>query len=317
MKIEIKNPCTQNWESMPLKDGGRHCAQCQHTIHDFSSLSDAAVLHFFNSHPKTTCGRFSNDQLNRELYLPLPIAKPQSFRLSFRNTFVPLFSLLLFKSEMVNARNNVSSLRSLQLHPSAPDTSDDKQLVISCRVFDDKGKLLKGAAISFNGNGMGETEADGNLSFALPDSIAQFNHLTFQFDGFVTAVRSYHAAMGSTSYEIRMELPPRGQVTMGIIAPVYISLPAFEFKPGVVSLNKEQKALLDTVAFELNSHPFIAITIEGYAEKSGKSAGIAQKRTDIIKRYLVKSQGIAEDRVQTNVELGIGANNTIDIKSNY
>lgn len=69
IKISITKPCGENWETMTLSEKGRFCASCQKNIIDFTSFSDREILKYYNQNSKV-CGRFTTEQLNRNLVLP-------------------------------------------------------------------------------------------------------------------------------------------------------------------------------------------------------------------------------------------------------
>lgn len=54
---------------MTPTDKGRFCASCQKNVVDFTRSSDREVLAYLKEH-NNVCGRFSNNQLDRELTLP-------------------------------------------------------------------------------------------------------------------------------------------------------------------------------------------------------------------------------------------------------
>ncbi len=61
-KLEIKNPCTQNWDEMKPLENGKHCSSCNHVIHDFSEMNDSELLTILQS-GKYRCGMFTKDQM--------------------------------------------------------------------------------------------------------------------------------------------------------------------------------------------------------------------------------------------------------------
>lgn len=65
--IHIPQPCAKSWDAMTPASGGRHCATCQKTVVDFSLKSDAEILAYLAGAKGETCGRLSNEQLNRPL----------------------------------------------------------------------------------------------------------------------------------------------------------------------------------------------------------------------------------------------------------
>ncbi|MEI9808700.1 MAG: carboxypeptidase-like regulatory domain-containing protein [Bacteroidota bacterium] len=70
-QLSIDVPCHENWDNMSASEQGRFCGSCQKQVMDFTSMSDAQVAAFFKK-PSTgsVCGRFYDDQLNRDMRPP-------------------------------------------------------------------------------------------------------------------------------------------------------------------------------------------------------------------------------------------------------
>jgi hypothetical protein len=67
VKISIAKPCAENWEEMLPAEQGRHCAACERLIIDFSVKTDQEILEYIKQSNGKLCGRFSNNQLDRDL----------------------------------------------------------------------------------------------------------------------------------------------------------------------------------------------------------------------------------------------------------
>jgi hypothetical protein len=65
--LQIPKPCHENWDAMTTVDKGKFCSSCSKEVIDFSLLTDAEVLNYFKKSTGNTCGRFTNDQLQRPL----------------------------------------------------------------------------------------------------------------------------------------------------------------------------------------------------------------------------------------------------------
>lgn len=93
-------------------------------------------------------------------------------------------------------------------------------------------------------------------------------------------------------------------------------LPSISFKGKANGLSSDAKAMLATVGSKLKANAACSITITGYPVASKASQALCNKRLSLIKAYLVESEGISADRLNTNCEVGGGDSNTVDIKSN-
>lgn len=66
MKINIPEPCNENWGSMTPNELGRFCISCQKTVVDFTNWSTPDIQNYFAKHyGQKVCGRFKNEQLSR------------------------------------------------------------------------------------------------------------------------------------------------------------------------------------------------------------------------------------------------------------
>jgi hypothetical protein len=75
LSLRIPQPCAQSWAAMTPTTAGRHCAACQKTVVDFTYLTDAELLAYFQQATGETCGRLRRDQQNRPL-LPATPGRP-------------------------------------------------------------------------------------------------------------------------------------------------------------------------------------------------------------------------------------------------
>ncbi len=71
IRLHIPERCHENWQAMTPVEKGRFCAVCSTQVTDFSSMSDRELAVFFKKHAaEKICGRFRNDQLDRNLAIP-------------------------------------------------------------------------------------------------------------------------------------------------------------------------------------------------------------------------------------------------------
>ena len=67
--LHLPSPCHEDWDAMTPCDRGRHCASCQETVVDFTRMSDAQLIRFFEEYGKDrqVCGQLRTSQLVRPL----------------------------------------------------------------------------------------------------------------------------------------------------------------------------------------------------------------------------------------------------------
>lgn len=68
MKLNIPNPCFENWDEMTSSDKGKFCQVCSKTVRDFTNSSDEELYEEVKSN-SNICGNFRTHQLNRNIAL--------------------------------------------------------------------------------------------------------------------------------------------------------------------------------------------------------------------------------------------------------
>lgn len=70
LQLTIPKPCHEDWNKMTNADKGRFCNACEKEVVDFSAMSDRQLVNFFKKPAGSVCGRFQQDQLEREIAIP-------------------------------------------------------------------------------------------------------------------------------------------------------------------------------------------------------------------------------------------------------
>ena len=66
MKINIPNPCNENWNNMSPVEKGKHCDSCSKTVVDFSEMDEKGIQQYFIQKATTKesiCGHFKAEQV--------------------------------------------------------------------------------------------------------------------------------------------------------------------------------------------------------------------------------------------------------------
>ena len=306
---------------MPKAGEGKHCSQCNNIVYDFSQMSDDELLSFFKQKPETHCGRFHNSQLRRDI---LPAAKPYRIILSrFNKVAAAVFTVLSFKS--ISSKAGFKNTKPVTVFDSSYNYKNSPVngiSTISGVIREYKGGPLENANVMFEGKQVAVTDKDGKFSFELEPvnlEIEEPNfssrNIYFSYDSLITAVRTYHYRMFSTSYDVTLFKPGSGSHTMGIMPPpdVYLigDLPSLAFKTNSAKLSGDAKALLSAIANKLKDHPGANIKVQAYPTTSRPY--ISHQRVTNIMKYLTEIEGISSDRITTNSEVGGGDVNIVDI----
>lgn len=91
------------------------------------------------------------------------------------------------------------------------------------------------------------------------------------------------------------------------------SLPSAQFKSGSLALSSTAKAILNSVAQQMNANPECNVRITGYYDASNKrSQQLSWDRVNTAIKYLVNEQGISESRLIFSL-VGGGDPNTVDM----
>ena len=70
LQLSIPEPCHEDWGKMTNAEKGRFCNSCEKVVVDFSAMSERQLVEFFKKPAGSVCGRFQQDQLEREIVIP-------------------------------------------------------------------------------------------------------------------------------------------------------------------------------------------------------------------------------------------------------
>jgi hypothetical protein len=104
MKITIPEPCDQKWSEMQACGSNRFCNKCEKQIIDFTYYSDAALTKVIKENGGRICGKFTKDQLDREL---ISSFKKQSFISNFSAHWLGLWLFLTSPFSSIKAQTPI------------------------------------------------------------------------------------------------------------------------------------------------------------------------------------------------------------------
>jgi hypothetical protein len=146
---------------------GRFCNSCQKTVTDFTQMSDAQLIAFFKKPKQSTCGRFTQDQLDNDILIPrkrIPWVK------YFFQIALPAFLLSLKSSaQTVRIKTPIETLPSVTKGKVAPvilgDTTANNSTKLSGTITDSEGMPVPYATVFIKGTTNGvAADSLGNFS---------------------------------------------------------------------------------------------------------------------------------------------------------
>ena len=91
-------------------------------------------------------------------------------------------------------------------------------------------------------------------------------------------------------------------------------LPSITFKGRSVSLSRDNKALLASIAQKMRDNPNCKIAVIGYGESSKAAQQLSWDRVNAVINYLVEKEGVSSDRFIFRYAQSGGEENTVDLR---
>ncbi|WP_304131403.1 carboxypeptidase-like regulatory domain-containing protein [Mesonia mobilis] len=187
-KLNIPEPCHEDWQQMSPTQKGKFCASCQKEVIDFTKLSATEIARK-TKNATQLCGRFTSTQLEQEY-----VSTSQN-SLSRLGIALGLGSIIAvaqpsFAQEEKTAKVKVDAENDSQYNESTQAETQKDSITIKGTVIDEEGLPLPGVSVIQQNSSHGtQTDFDGNFSIKISDE--DFNseaHLIFSFIGTQEAV---------------------------------------------------------------------------------------------------------------------------------
>lgn len=310
-RIAVPRPCNESWADMTQSETGRFCSSCRKTVVDFSALSDKELLHYFSNRKEIPCGRFHKDQLGVNL---LDANKKRAAPARAYAVLSALLALYSFKTGYAAPRAFIPVV--IAPKDSAGPVLLRQAVVISGSVSAHN-RPLAGVEVLMDRKPVALTDSNGRFEFPLTiDHSAQTGLLEFIYPGLLTTVRSYHAAMQSTRYEIVMEEPvvSGSFMTMGVAIIDSFPVTEIQLNKNAVRLTPKLRAILSDLAVRLRASPGTKLTVLGFVSHHNEKT--IKKWQLMVRDYLVDQEGFSADRFKLDtIEADTGEEFLIQLKA--
>ena len=266
LHLRIPVPCHEGWNNMTPVQDGKFCNSCQKLVVDFTSMSDQEIIRYFQNVKGNTCGRFRDEQLNRDFETP---RKKLNWYKYFFQVMIPAF-LVTSKSY---SQGEIKSKPTICISPT--NKTNDARIVLGASivrdpvvidgiVIDKEKNAIPYATIILKGTKQG-VAADGNGRFSIKLTSPPPFTLMVSCVGF-SAEEVYIKSAPAEPINIFMKTP---SITEGVIV---VSSSRRKRKPNIYSQFK--RAISDSLRISAprlypNPLPIGSLLTIEYAIKKG------------------------------------------------
>lgn len=177
LSLNIKAPCTENFEEFISTTNGGFCNSCQKEVIDFTKMNSQEITNYFQTKKtQNACGKFHSNQLKT-----YEDNLPKRKRIRFLSGLgLSLLSLLSFSKVQAQDINNQASSSEKQT-PKFQSVINKKNITVKGIVTEDT-MPLPGVSILLEGTTIGtSTDFDGNFEF--PKKLKKGDVLVFSYVG--------------------------------------------------------------------------------------------------------------------------------------
>jgi hypothetical protein len=178
IKIQIPEPCHENWDKMTASAQSRFCNACSRVVVDFSVMSDKEVFNYISNTSSKICGRVSDDQLNRPIQMPF-----ERKRISLKYLWSLLISsfLVTYKTH-AQGRLKVDSIRATMSAPLIR-AIEDVQIITVGMIHNTESKrpkhltqIIRGKVTTENGEAVpcATVSIPGSKQSTITDTCGEF-----------------------------------------------------------------------------------------------------------------------------------------------
>lgn len=145
MKLEIKEPCHEDWNKMKIGMISRHCDSCNKSVMDFTKMNRAEIITYILSNPNDqVCGRMTRDQFDFH-HEDIPVLIETLSKTRNPNPFLIMALVCLSLSACAQDQSGGSkpgvehTLGEIEMPPAVKDTLNPNETAIGKPMI--KGKV--------------------------------------------------------------------------------------------------------------------------------------------------------------------------------
>jgi len=210
--LEIKTPCTENFNEFKPTQKGGFCASCKKEVIDFTKMNSQEITTYFkNRNTEETCGKFNKTQLKTY--------EKSSKQEKLFNFFkgVGFACLALFIGKTSQAQDTIKYTENLDKNASKTITANLKKDILVKGNVTEGSLPLPGASILLEGATIGtQTDFDGNFEF--PQKLKKGDVLIFSFIGMASQKVVVNTENSASKIELQVNMEMDSCVLLGKVA---------------------------------------------------------------------------------------------------
>lgn len=210
--LEIKTPCSENFNEFKPTPNGGFCDSCKKEVIDFTKMNAQEIANYFrNNTTKETCGKFNTNQLKTYKNDPIPRKKFNFFK------SIGIACLAIFIGNTMQAQSTKKHTDNLDNKSLKTITATvGKDILVKGNVFDEMGPLPS-VSILLKGTTIGtETDFDGNFEF--PKKLKKGDVLIFSFVGMESQKVVISNENSASKIELQIDMKMDSCMLMGKVA---------------------------------------------------------------------------------------------------
>ncbi len=201
INLEIKQPCSENFNSFKKTEKGGFCNSCEKEVIDFSKMTSDEIINYFKINSNTkTCGKF-----NKKQFETLSLSNQPKRKLSFFGG-IGLACLSFFTFGTLQAQQQTIKKEIKQAQ---------KAITVE-GIVSDTSEALPGVSILLQGTQIGtQTDFDGKFKF--PKQLKKGDVLIFSYIGYETKKIVIDSKKGNPNINLNVKFDESSYALMGAV----------------------------------------------------------------------------------------------------
>ncbi len=198
-KIQIVEPCHENWNTMTTNEQGRHCQKCVKTVYDVCNTSDEEIWNKYEENNGSMCIRIQTDRVDS----PAP-TKPWYIRMRYAAAAAILTLMLSVQEKLAIAQTettdntvdeNVRTIENMKITGVVLDSLSDENKVAFATVILFKNNRKIGGAF---------TNVEGRFELTATEEVKESDSISIEISqiGFTTFTKDIATLKDSIDCEI-------------------------------------------------------------------------------------------------------------------